>query len=96
MSYPQPNVKEKHVVNVNQSNPSIKLTIVSFRVNEETKTMLQDYANMLSKEYLLDTNTGRVIIYSNANQPKKNTESAVNRLVRLNFVNRSAQTIRWF
>jgi hypothetical protein len=57
--------------------------------------MLQDYANMLSKEYL-NPNTGRVIIYSNTSQPKKNTESAVNRLVRLNFVNRSAQTIRWF
>ena len=34
MSYPEPNVKEKHVVDANQYNPSIKLTIVGLRVNE--------------------------------------------------------------
>jgi hypothetical protein len=65
--------------NVNQRKPSdsnnlsreSKLSPVGFRVNDETKAMLQDYANKLSNEYLMDPNTGQAIIDPQTRQPKK-------------------------
>jgi hypothetical protein len=44
--------RKKHLLVV-QGDNSNKLSTFGFRVNDETKAMLQDYANRLSQEYLM-------------------------------------------